>query len=72
MRYIMILLVLMLVMVAGCYHPRAVLVNDKEKNIMCEANGCGLFFVLFAKGSFDNCVIKAEEQGFKVKERWNQ
>lgn len=67
MRIMLVLLVL-LVLVSGCSHPRAVLVNDRGQEVLCEGDGFGLLFSMMANNSYRNCVDAAQEKGYKIKE----
>jgi uncharacterized protein YcfL len=64
----MLVLLVLLVLVSACSHPRAVLVNDRGQEVLCEADGVGLLFSMMANNTYKNCVEAAQEKGYKIKE----
>ena len=58
--------VLMLVCLAGCVSPRAVLVNDKGEHITCAATSVGIIGSMVAQSRYENCVSEAKEKGYRI------
>lgn len=65
-KVVVIVLVLIL---AGCVNPRAVLVNDQGQEVICEAAGFGIISGTLANNRYQECVSEAQMRGFRFKEQ---
>ena len=60
------LALLLVLALAGCASPRAVLVNDQGEHMTCAATSAGLIGSAVAQSRFDGCVTEAKAKGYRV------
>jgi hypothetical protein len=51
---------------AGCAHPRAVMVNEKGEYLTCAASSAGIIGSAIAQSRYDSCVAEAKEKGYRI------
>jgi hypothetical protein len=60
-----------LLMLVGCASQRAVLVNNRGEEVICETSGWGFIGSLATSHKQNECLAEAEKRGYRLKAQNN-
>jgi hypothetical protein len=60
-----------LLMIVGCANQRAVLVNNRGEEVICETSGWGFIASLATSHKQNECLAEAEKRGYRLKAQNN-
>lgn len=63
MRYLAVLLLL-----AGCVNPKAVMVSAAGDEVTCQSTGFGIISGTMANNQYQQCVSDAQKHGYRIRE----
>lgn len=64
-----IVLLSLVLCLAGCVTPHAVLVDGKGGEVTCQAKGFGIISGTMANNTYEKCVSDAQMRGYRIKDK---